>query len=209
MAKRLANLVISSVDEALHGKGFQREKKVWRKASDDTILVAEATKSRWGGQFDVVLGILVRGLSDNPAPKTHQCHIQESLEMLVRHQAPDSTWEDCQGHKIDEDQIPKPIRDIYGKLDTSIDISELAESDLDWLQDHQPPISRALDLENCKMKSTERRKIIQEALLRLGLPFLEKLDSVAKIRRAIRKGELAGIAVWKVVYDLVGIAYPE
>lgn len=188
--------ILKGIDEVLVGHGFKRKKKTWHCAKDETILLVDLQKSDWGDEYYVNLGVLMRALSDNPQPKINECHISERLDNLSE-------------QDVEPANIPSSLKRMLKAADRPLDMSMLSEKDLDWLQRNRSPLEKALDFEDAEVHMRDRIRIVQYALKSYGIPFLASCESVAKVRRLLRTDSLAGVAVWKVVYNLCKVPFKE
>jgi hypothetical protein len=71
------------------GPGFEKEvilpsgkTNTWHKPHQDTILVVNLQKSQFGEIYYINLGVWVRLLGENEAPKEYQCHIRQRATSL-------------------------------------------------------------------------------------------------------------------------------
>lgn len=198
------NVVAQSLDSVLREHGFTRRKKTWYRREEETILLVNLQKSDVGEDFYINLGILIRRLSENPAPKVSECHIMERLESIALGQRSAGGSLLC-AEKASPQGAVKALRETLSKRPRQSLRLDLSEESLKEILRNRPRLHRALDLEDRTLMDEERRCVIRDALLKVGLPFLEKCVSVRQIRDALRRGELRGAGVSKIVYDLCGV----
>jgi uncharacterized protein DUF4304 len=72
--------VVSSV---LVPAGFRRRKDTWYSANEDTIILLNLQKSRYGGQYFVNLAVYFRDLGTATSPLEHQSHIRVRLTAIA------------------------------------------------------------------------------------------------------------------------------
>jgi hypothetical protein len=208
MPRKQPDLLVGTLDKLLRRVGFQRQTKTWRLELAETIHLVELDKSKWGGQYQVILGVFLRKLGTNCSPKSCECHITQSLELLLGNGSSAGRWADEHGEPVSEEEIPYEVRQLAQKADRPLDLGTLDEENLNWILQHRPLLSRALDLEDMSLSDDRRKAIVEKAMLDKGLPFLKKYETEKEICSALRAGHLTGVAVWKLVYELCGLQPP-
>ncbi len=199
------NVIAQCLDELLRKHGFTRIKKNWYHREEDTILIVNLQKSAFGNQFRVGLGVLIRSLSDNPAPKINECHIMEQVERLALQAGQSSSQASAQLEN--QQEIRKCVRQFSDSAKQVVPF-ELSPQGAEEILKTRPAILKALDLEDQTMTDSERASIITDVMVATGLPFLHKCDSVAKIKHCLQTDQLRGAGVLKVVYGLCKLPVP-
>jgi hypothetical protein len=208
MQREQYNPLVAILDKSLRSAGFKRQDKTWRLVLADTIHMVALEKSRWGDQYQIILGIFVLKLGSGRSPKYYECHITQSLELLFGATGSAGPWVDEHGEPLDDKQVPDVVRQVARHVDRSLDVGTLDEGSLNWILEHRPLLARALDLEDPSLNDDRRREIVERAMRDKGLPFLRALQTQADICAALRKGRLEGVAVWKLVYEFCGLQPP-
>ncbi len=190
--------LIACMDAVLGRHGFQRRAKSWSRANNETILVVDLQKAPAGHVYYINLGIFVRCLSESAAPRINMCHITDRLDTLVEEGIPARRLARLQGGQGTE-QVQAALHQLSQKEGIG-EVLNLGPEAIEHILKNRPKIDRALDLDET-MDCEERKAVITHAVETVGLAFLQKCDSVAKIYEALRIGALQGAAVWKVVHD--------
>jgi Domain of unknown function (DUF4304) len=77
------NVIQSTFDEFAKGIGGSKKSGSWYLRGTETIVVLNLQKSQYGLQYYVNVGVWLRALGENEAPKGTDCQIQTRLEGLV------------------------------------------------------------------------------------------------------------------------------
>ena len=77
------NEIQRSITELLKPSSFKREAGTWRRRLPEVIQVLNLQKSRWGNQYYVNSGVLIRASHEIARPKPHQCHLLGRPEMIL------------------------------------------------------------------------------------------------------------------------------
>lgn len=75
-------LVRTAMARELRKAGYKVRTNTWHKPCQDTILVVNLQKSQYGDVHYINLGVWVRLLGENEAPKEYQCHIRQRATSL-------------------------------------------------------------------------------------------------------------------------------
>ena len=97
--------------ETLHDAGFVSKSGSWYRSGSDAVVVLNLQKSDFGNYFYLNVGINLKALSDEPFPKSNQCHIGIRADNLV---AEDDVLPLNMGINLDEgdDQYLKGFIDL-------------------------------------------------------------------------------------------------
>jgi len=74
--KTQSSQVKAILKRTLHEAGFVGNASTWYKSLPEAILVVALQKSQYGPQYYLNLGIWLKQLGEEQAPKEHQCHIR-------------------------------------------------------------------------------------------------------------------------------------
>ena len=77
------NEVQQSITKLLKPSGFKRQATAWRRQTPEVTQVLSLQKSRWGRQYYVNSGVLLRAIDEIERPKPHQCHLVGRPEMIL------------------------------------------------------------------------------------------------------------------------------
>jgi hypothetical protein len=75
-------LVRTAMARELRKAGYKVRTNTWCKPCQDTLLVVNLQKSQFGDVHYINLGVWVRLLGENEAPKEYQCHIRQRATSL-------------------------------------------------------------------------------------------------------------------------------
>ncbi len=76
--------IATALTPIMKAQGYAKQGLTWRRQTIDTILVFHVEKSRWGANdYTINLGIYLRSLGDERAPRVNRCQVQASLEKLM------------------------------------------------------------------------------------------------------------------------------
>jgi hypothetical protein len=75
--------LVTDISGLLKPLGFHRRGSNWYRSLNEVVQVANLQRSKWGPQFYVNVGILIRQIEDIASPRHSQCHLIGRLEMFV------------------------------------------------------------------------------------------------------------------------------
>jgi hypothetical protein len=173
---------------------------MWTRQHDEVALVVDLQKSPHSRVHYVNLGVSVHCLSDGSVIKIERCQIFARLDMLVQEGIP-------------ENRLARALKgphaaQVQATLDSLSDTKHpvnpliLSQEAIEGILKDRPRIDLALDLDDRSMNDEERGVVITNALETVGIPFLQKCDSLQKICQELGKGTLGTDVVWGVVHDL-------
>jgi len=77
------DIVQASVEEFVTASGLTKKSKSWYQRSEETIVVVTLNRSPYGHQYFLTVGVLLRTLDADQAPKDAHCQIRTRLDRLV------------------------------------------------------------------------------------------------------------------------------
>lgn len=77
------NPIMEALSECVPAEGFRRKASTWYSDKEQTILLVNLQRSRWGPQYYVNLAVWVKALGPAALPKEADCHIRCRLGALV------------------------------------------------------------------------------------------------------------------------------
>jgi len=66
-------------DKTLRGQGFKKASGSWYSDRSETVLVANLQKSQYGNSSDINLGVWLKAIGEDVAPREHHCHVRIRL----------------------------------------------------------------------------------------------------------------------------------
>ena len=77
------DVVRATFDEFVRSSGLSRRSKSWYRRTDETIVVLTLTRSPWGRQYFLAVGVVLRALDADENPKDKDAPIRSRLDRLV------------------------------------------------------------------------------------------------------------------------------
>jgi hypothetical protein len=102
------------ITKILRPSGFKREGATWRRRLAEVTQVLSLQKSKWGSQYYVNVGILIRALDDISRPKPQQCHLLGRPAMILGKGNPEDFVIDLEkGVQNNNVETVEDIRDAF------------------------------------------------------------------------------------------------
>jgi Domain of unknown function (DUF4304) len=73
----------SALSPVLKAASYTKRRLTWHRQAPGIVCVFEATKSQWGDQFQLNLGLYLRALGQEEAPPEYRCHVRNTMFALV------------------------------------------------------------------------------------------------------------------------------
>jgi hypothetical protein len=77
------DVVRSTIEEFVSTSGMSRKSKSWYRRSDETIVVLTLIRLPYGRQYSLSVGVVLRALDADEAPKDKDCALRSRFDRLV------------------------------------------------------------------------------------------------------------------------------
>jgi hypothetical protein len=75
--------VVNDISGKTRALGFHRKGCSWFRTLGEVTQVINLQRSRWGEQYYINLGVLIRAIDDRPFPRPSECHVIARLSSLA------------------------------------------------------------------------------------------------------------------------------
>ena len=147
----------AALSPVLRADGYERRGPSWYRSGAETTRVVNLDKSTYGQQFYVNLAVALRGLSPDPFPAEHHCHVRFRLDEFVPDKARLQTILDFDEVELESEIGPR-----------ALEVAQLIrECGLAWLAS----LGTEVGVRTFRATPSSRRGLVTKAARdRLGIP---------------------------------------